>query len=103
MASSHDADAKGITRRKSLAAIAGAGALGLAGCTQSSGDGSGDGSDGGSGDGSDGGSGDGSLSGAINIAGSSTVFPLMSAVAEDFAEDHPDVQIDVSSTGSGGG
>ena len=99
MASSHDADAKGITRRKSLAAIAGAGALGLAGCTQSSGDGS----DGGSGDGSDGGSGDGSLSGAINIAGSSTVFPLMSAVAEDFAEDHPDVQIDVSSTGSGGG
>jgi phosphate transport system substrate-binding protein len=99
MASSHDVDSKGITRRKSLAAIAGAGALGLAGCTQSSGDGS----DGGSGDGSDGGSGDGSLSGAINIAGSSTVFPLMSAVAEDFAEDHPDVQIDVSSTGSGGG
>ena len=103
MASSHDVDAKGITRRKSLAAIAGAGALGLAGCTQSSGDGSDGGSDGGSGDGSDGGSGDGSLSGAINIAGSSTVFPLMSAVAEDFAEDHPDVQIDVSSTGSGGG
>ena len=99
MASSHDVDAKGITRRKSLAAIAGAGALGLAGCTQSSGDGS----DGGSGDGSDGGSGDGSLSGAINIAGSSTVFPLMSAVAEDFAEDHPDVSVDVSSTGSGGG
>jgi len=27
----------------------------------------------------------------------------MTAVAEDFAEDHPDVRIDVSSTGSGGG
>ena len=104
MAPSHDGDGNGITRRQSLAALGGAGALALAGCTQST-DG-GDGSDGGSGDGSDGGSGDGSddsLSGAINIAGSSTVFPLMSAVAEDFAEDHPDVQIDVSSTGSGGG
>ncbi|PSQ55355.1 phosphate ABC transporter substrate-binding protein [Halobacteriales archaeon SW_8_68_21] len=97
MASSHDADTTGITRRKSLAALAGAGALGLAGCAQSS-DG-GDGSN--ASDGSDGGS--DSLSGSINIAGSSTVFPLMSAVAEDFAADHPDVSIDVSSTGSGGG
>ena len=86
MASSHDADTAGITRRKSLATIAGAGALGLAGCTQSGG--------------SDGGS---SLSGPINIAGSSTVFPLMSAVMEDFAEMHPDVDPDISSTGSGGG
>ncbi|TKX58532.1 PstS family phosphate ABC transporter substrate-binding protein [Halorubrum sp. SS7] len=90
MASSHDADATGITRRKSLAAIAGAGALGLAGCTQSS--------DGG--DGSDGGD---ELSGPINIAGSSTVFPLMSAIMEDFAEEHPGVDPDISSTGSGGG
>ena len=97
MASSHDADTAGITRRKSLAALAGAGALGLAGCAQSS-----DGGDGSNGSaGSDGGS--DSLSGSINIAGSSTVFPLMSAVAEDFAADHPDVSIDVSSTGSGGG
>jgi|AntRauTorcE11898_2_1112593.scaffolds.fasta_scaffold00005_2 phosphate transport system substrate-binding protein len=101
MASSHDAETEGITRRKSLAALAGVGALGLAGCTQSSGDGS----DGGSGDGSDGGSGDGddTLSGSINIAGSSTVFPLMSAIAEDFAEDNPEVSVDISSTGSGGG
>jgi phosphate transport system substrate-binding protein len=88
-------DAEGITRRQSLAALAGAGALGLAGCTQSTG-GSGD-------DGSGDGSGDDSLSGSINIAGSSTVFPLMSAIAEDFAEDYPDVSIDISSTGSGGG
>lgn len=86
MASSHDADATGITRRKSLAAIAGAGALGLAGCTQGSG-----------GDGGD------ELSGPINIAGSSTVFPLMSAIMEDFAADHPGVDPDISSTGSGGG
>ena len=86
MASSHDADATGITRRKSLAAIAGAGALGLAGCTQSSGGGGGD-----------------ELSGPINIAGSSTVFPLMSAVMEDFAEEYPGVDPDISSTGSGGG
>lgn len=91
MASSHDADTAGITRRKSLAALAGAGALGLAGCTQSS-----DGSDGGDGS-------DGELSGPINIAGSSTVFPLMSAVMEDFAAEHPGVDPDISSTGSGGG
>jgi len=96
MASSHDAETEGITRRKSLAALAGVGALGLAGCTQSSGDGS----DGGSGDGSDGGD---TLSGSINIAGSSTVFPLMSAIAEDFAAEHDQVSVDISSTGSGGG
>ncbi|OYR45943.1 PstS family phosphate ABC transporter substrate-binding protein [Halorubrum sp. Ea8] len=89
MASSHDAETEGITRRKSLAALAGVGALGLAGCTQSSGDGSDGGDDG--------------LSGSINIAGSSTVFPLMSAIAEDFAADHDQLSIDISSTGSGGG
>ncbi|WP_434522875.1 PstS family phosphate ABC transporter substrate-binding protein [Halorubrum sp. AS12] len=90
MASSHDADTAGITRRKSLAALAGAGALALAGCTQSS-------------DGGDGSDGDDSLSGPINIAGSSTVYPLMSAIMEDFAEQHPQVDPDVSRTGSGGG
>jgi phosphate transport system substrate-binding protein len=87
MASSHDADTAGITRRKSLSALAGAGALALAGCTQS-------------GNGGDGGD---ELSGPINIAGSSTVFPLMSAVMEDFAAEHPGVDPDISSTGSGGG
>jgi phosphate transport system substrate-binding protein len=87
MASSHDADTEGITRRQSLAAIGGAGAMALAGCTQSSG---------GGGDGD-------ALSGSINIAGSSTVFPLMSAIAEDFAADHDQVSVDISSTGSGGG
>ncbi|ACM56104.1 PstS family phosphate ABC transporter substrate-binding protein [Halorubrum lacusprofundi] len=86
MASSHDADTEGITRRKSLSALAGAGALALAGCTQSTGGGSGD-----------------ALSGSINIAGSSTVFPLMSAIGEDFAAEHDQVSVDISSTGSGGG
>jgi len=85
MASSHDADTEGVTRRKALSALGGAGALALAGCTQGTG-----------------GSGDG-LSGSINIAGSSTVFPLMSAIGEDFAEDHDQVSVDISSTGSGGG
>jgi len=77
---------RGITRRKSLSALAGAGALALAGCTQSTGGGSGD-----------------ALSGSINIAGSSTVFPLMSAIGEDFAAEHDQVSVDISSTGSGGG
>ncbi|SFH47800.1 phosphate transport system substrate-binding protein [Halorubrum aquaticum] len=99
MAPSQNLEAEGITRRRSLAALAGAGALALAGCTQSSGDGGsgGDGSGDGSGDGGD------SLSGSINIAGSSTVFPLMSAVMEDFAEEHPGIDPTISSTGSGGG
>jgi phosphate transport system substrate-binding protein len=40
----------------------------------------------------------------ISIAGSSTVFPLMSAVAEKYtSEVDNEVNIDISSTGSGGG
>ncbi|WP_336135527.1 PstS family phosphate ABC transporter substrate-binding protein [Natronomonas amylolytica] len=76
-----------LTRRNALKTLGGAAAVAAAGCTQTSGTEQGD----------------GSLSGDINIAGSSTVFPLMSAVAEEFSEDHPDVNIDISSTGSGGG
>ncbi|RAW46378.1 phosphate ABC transporter substrate-binding protein [Halorubrum sp. 48-1-W] len=113
MAPSQNLETDGITRRQSLAALAGVGGLALAGCTETE-NGSGDGSsddgssgDDGSGDGSSGDDGSNggsdSLSGAINIAGSSTVFPLMSAVMEDFAEQHPDVDPDISSTGSGGG
>jgi phosphate transport system substrate-binding protein len=106
MASSQPLTADGITRRRSLAALAGAGALALAGCTETeggdSGSSSGDSSsDAGSDDASE--SADAGLSGSINIAGSSTVFPLMTAVAEDFSEANPDVSIDISSTGSGGG
>ncbi|PSQ19483.1 hypothetical protein BRD00_01630 [Halobacteriales archaeon QS_8_69_26] len=46
---------------------------------------------------------EGELSGEINIAGSSTVFPVAEALAEEFQKDHSDVSISVQSTGSGGG
>jgi phosphate transport system substrate-binding protein len=107
-----------VSRRKFLIASGSAGVLGLAGCTQTeSGDGGsgGDGGssgDGGSGDGGSGGDGSegtstsnsgGSLSGTIEISGSSTVYPLATAVAELFRQEHPDVEINTRSTGSGGG
>ena len=43
------------------------------------------------------------LSGSIKIAGSSTVYPITVAVAEEFSRIHPDVEIAVQSTGTGGG
>lgn len=43
------------------------------------------------------------LSGEVNIAGSSTVFPIATAVAEEFQKKHQNVEVSVSSTGSGGG
>jgi phosphate transport system substrate-binding protein len=111
-----------VSRRKMLTTTGAVGALALAGCTteddggddgSSGGDDSsgGDGMGGDDGSGDDGSSDDGSesqqLSGAINIAGSSTVFPLMSAIAEEFVSPdgagHSQVRIDISSTGSGGG
>ena len=85
MAANQTGDQRGITRRTALASVAGIGAVGLAGCTQS-GDESSEG-----------------LSGEISIAGSSTVFPLMSAIGEEFETENPGVSIDISSTGSGGG
>jgi phosphate transport system substrate-binding protein len=78
-----------VSRRKFLAATGSVGAVGLAGCTQS-------------GSGSGGGGGDG-LSGTVDIAGSSTVFPLATAMAERFEEEHSGVNINIQSTGSGGG
>lgn len=80
-----------VSRRNFLVGAGAAGVVGLAGCTTTT--------DGGSGDG---GSGDG-LSGTIDIAGSSTVFPLATAMAERFEQEHPDVDINIQSTGSGGG
>lgn len=87
----------GPTRRKFLLTSGALGVAGLAGCTTSENDG-----DGGEGN-ADGGSDDGALSGEIAIAGSSTVFPIASAVAEEFQAEHSDVNISVQSTGSGGG
>jgi phosphate transport system substrate-binding protein len=46
---------------------------------------------------------DDGLSGEINIDGSSTVFPITEAVAEEFRREHPDVQVNVGISGTGGG
>ncbi|WP_254279014.1 phosphate ABC transporter substrate-binding protein PstS family protein [Haloarcula marina] len=94
---------RGVSRRSFLTSTGAVGALALAGCTEGPSNG-GSGGDGGGGDG--GSSGDGSsgeLSGEITITGSSTVFPVATAVAEQFQREHSGVDISVSSTGSGGG
>ena len=43
------------------------------------------------------------LSGDIEIDGSSTVFPISQAAAEEFRKEHPKVQIPVGISGTGGG
>ena len=56
------------------------------------------------GDGSGGGDFDyNSLTGEINVDGSSTVYPISAAMAEDFAGVAPDVQVNVAQSGTGGG
>jgi phosphate transport system substrate-binding protein len=57
----------------------------------------------GSSDDSTSGGGEGDLSGSIRIDGSSTVGPLTQAVAEEFNNENPDVQITVGQSGTGGG
>jgi phosphate transport system substrate-binding protein len=52
--------------------------------------------------GSDGG-GDGALSGAVEIDGSSTVFPISEAIAEEFGTESGDVRVRVGQSGTGGG
>jgi phosphate transport system substrate-binding protein len=91
----------GVSRRDFLIGSGAVGVAGLAGCTRGATDSDGGGStttasDGSGGDG-------GSLSGTIDIAGSSTVFPLATAMAERFQTEHSEVNINVQSTGSGGG
>ncbi|MEZ0325092.1 MAG: PstS family phosphate ABC transporter substrate-binding protein [Fimbriimonas sp.] len=44
-----------------------------------------------------------SLSGAVAVDGSSTVGPIMSAVAEEFGKENPDVKPTVGISGTGGG
>jgi phosphate transport system substrate-binding protein len=97
----------GVSRRKFLLTSSAVGAAGLAGCTQNN-DGGSSGGSGGSGGSDDSDDSDSTatgqpLSGTINIAGSSTVFPLSTALGEIFQEDNPEVNINVQSTGSGGG
>jgi phosphate transport system substrate-binding protein len=48
-------------------------------------------------------SGGGDVSGAIEIDGSSTVGPLTDAIAEEYANEAPDVQVNVGISGTGGG
>jgi phosphate transport system substrate-binding protein len=43
------------------------------------------------------------LSGTIKIDGSSTVYPITEAVAEEFRVDQPDVQVTIGISGTGGG
>ncbi len=44
-----------------------------------------------------------SLSGDIRIDGSSTVYPITEAVAEEFRREHPDVKVTIGVSGTGGG
>lgn len=53
-------------------------------------------------EGGGGGNGDG-LTGTVTGDGSSTVFPVTQAVAEEFTAENPDVQISVGISGTGGG
>jgi len=50
-----------------------------------------------------GGDGEDELTGSIKVAGSSTVYPVTVAVAEEFSKMYPHVEIPVQSTGTGGG
>ena len=55
------------------------------------------------GGGGGGGGEEGALSGAIEIDGSSTVYPITEAVAEEFQKLHPDTRVTVGVSGTGGG
>ena len=43
------------------------------------------------------------LSGVVKVDGSSTVFPVTEAVAEEFGKVHPKVRVTVGISGTGGG
>ncbi len=49
------------------------------------------------------GSSEGGLTGQVQIDGSSTVFPVSEAIAEEFQIAHPDVRVTVGISGTGGG
>jgi phosphate transport system substrate-binding protein len=90
---SDDSRSDGVSRRKFLASSgATAATLAVAGCSQEESGGDGDG-------GSDG----GDISGPITITGSSTVFPVSEAMAEEFKQEYPETNPSVDPTGTGGG
>jgi len=74
-------------RRRFLIASGALGAAGLAGCTSRDGGGGGDGGD----------------PGTIDISGSSTVYPVTTAMVELFRDENPGVDISVSRDGTSGG
>lgn len=86
MGGQHLSESPLITRRNALKTLASAGILLAPGCTQTETNGD-----------------QQALSGEINIAGSSTVFPLMSAIAEEFQKEYQQVRINISQTGTGSG
>ncbi|MCW5940032.1 MAG: PstS family phosphate ABC transporter substrate-binding protein [Fimbriimonadaceae bacterium] len=45
----------------------------------------------------------GGVSGSLTIDGSSTVTPILAAVAEEFSKTHPDSRVTVGTSGTGGG
>jgi len=83
-----------VSRREFIAGTGVASAVALAGCVQNT---RRDGDGGSGGDGSDG------LSGQVIVKGSSTVFPISDAMAEEFMAKHDSVNVTVDSTGTGGG
>jgi len=83
MAPSQDPMGRMVSRRRALAGIGAAGAIGLAGCLG-------------------GGDGDG-LAGQIDASGSNTVAPISQVAAEDFEAEFPDVQVNVEPEGTGAG
>ncbi|MBV0901765.1 PstS family phosphate ABC transporter substrate-binding protein [Haloarcula salina] len=99
-----DSPSGGLSRRRFLTSSGALGALALAGCTeQSSGSGSGSGSGTGTSAGGSTDSAGGQLSGEITLTGSSTVYPLATAIGNEFQKEHDQVDISLSPTGSGGG
>lgn len=88
-----------MSRRSVLAAGGTALTITIAGCMSDENPNEGSGGDGGGGSGE---GGDGA-SGEIIITGSSTVYPVSVAMAEEFQRENPDVNVSVDSTGTGGG
>ncbi|WP_248908795.1 PstS family phosphate ABC transporter substrate-binding protein [Halocatena marina] len=86
-----------MTRRQFVAGTGAAGLVAIAGCTANpnlSANAGGQNSTG---------CGTKTLSGSVDIAGSSTVFPLAKAVSVEFQKRHQDVRVSLSKTGTGGG
>jgi len=83
---------RNVSRREFIVGSGVTATLAMAGCVQNT-----------SGDGGDGGDGGDSLSGQVIVKGSSTVFPISDAMAENFMDEHGDVNVTVDPTGTGGG